>query len=97
MTKSTPWDMAKLSLPPNVYLPPEHVVATGVRSLLYAGVPWKGSPTRVFAWYGSPPPVEQGEKLPAMVLVHGGMGTNVVDVEKAPSHSCKVRIARHRR
>ncbi len=56
MTKSTPWDMAKLSLPPNVYLPPEHVVATGVRSLLYAGVPWKGSPTRVFAWYGSPPP-----------------------------------------
>lgn len=78
MTTPTLWNMAELSQPPGVHLPPEDVVATGLRGLFYDGLPWKGSPTRVFAWYGSPP-VEPGEKLPAMVLVHGGMGTAFAD------------------
>ncbi|MCY3023980.1 MAG: acetylxylan esterase, partial [Planctomycetota bacterium] len=46
----------------------------GVKALFYDGVPWKGKPTRVFAWYGAPQ-VEAGKKVPAMVLVHGGGGT----------------------
>jgi len=40
----------------------------------YAGEPWLGKPTRIFAYYARPAePVEK--KLPAMVLVHGGGGT----------------------
>ncbi|MFN9296691.1 MAG: hypothetical protein ACK6DZ_03155, partial [Acidobacteriota bacterium] len=43
----------------------------GVKALYYESVPWKGKPTRVFAYYGAP----AGKKLPAMVLIHGGGGT----------------------
>jgi dienelactone hydrolase len=45
-----------------------------VRTLFYDGVPFKGKPTRVFAYYGAPK-VPPGTKVPAMVLVHGGGGT----------------------
>jgi dienelactone hydrolase len=45
-----------------------------VSALFFDGVPYKGAPTRVFAWYGTPK-VEPGRKVPAMVLVHGGGGT----------------------
>lgn len=67
------WDMAALSQPPRTYEAPGFS-APRVRSLFYEGLPWKGEPTRVFAYYGAPekPP---GEKVPAMVLVHGGGGT----------------------
>lgn len=46
----------------------------GVRALFYEGEPYRGKPTRVFAYYGAPQG-EPGKKLPAMVLVHGGGGT----------------------
>ncbi|MCP4639288.1 MAG: prolyl oligopeptidase family serine peptidase [bacterium] len=54
---------------------PEHFT-TGdrVRPLFYEGLPWHGEPTRVFAWYGVPDHAE-GERVPAMVLAHGGGGT----------------------
>lgn len=42
-----------------------------VRSVLYAGEPYRGKPTRVFAWYARP--AAEG-KYPAVVLVHGGGG-----------------------
>ena len=67
------WDMQKLSVAPAVY-PASDFNEPGVRALFFDGLPWKGKPTRVFAWYGVPPHKE-GEKLPAMVLVHGGAGT----------------------
>jgi dienelactone hydrolase len=67
------WDMQKLSVAPQMY-PAGDFHAQGVRSLFFEGLQWKGRPTRVFAWYGVPPHKE-GEKLPAMVLVHGGAGT----------------------
>jgi dienelactone hydrolase len=44
-----------------------------IRPLFYEGLPWKGKPTRVFAWYGVPENMDG--KVPAMVLVHGGGGT----------------------
>jgi len=59
--------------PPSTY-PAPGFEAPGVRALFYDGLPWKGKPTRIFAWYGAPPP-EAGKKVPAMVLVHGGGGT----------------------
>ncbi|MEK6795740.1 MAG: acetylxylan esterase [Spirochaetota bacterium] len=52
--------------------------ADGVTSLFYEGMPWNGRPTRVFAWYGAPTHATD-EKLPAIVLVHGGGGTAFAD------------------
>ncbi len=48
--------------------------ADGVEALFYQGMPWKGKPTRVFAWIGMPK-VEPGKAVPGIVLVHGGGGT----------------------
>lgn len=64
-----PWDIQTLSRPPQVY--EAETQESGVRALFYDSVPWKGKPTRVFAYYGAP----AGKKLPAMVLIHGGGGT----------------------
>lgn len=48
---SLPWDLAALSRPPAV----EWLDASApVRSLLYAGEPFQGRPTRVFAYYATP-------------------------------------------
>lgn len=68
-----PWDLDALSRPPAVY-PAEGFNETGVRALFYEGPPFAGKPTRVFAWYGAPEN-SGAQKLPAMVLVHGGGGT----------------------
>ena len=66
---AAPWDIKQLSTPPKIY---EAVTQEpGVRALYFESVPWKGKPTRVFAYYGAP----AGNKLPAMVLIHGGGGT----------------------
>jgi len=46
----------------------------GVRAIWFEVAPYKGKPTRVFAYYGAPERKGQ-EKLPAMVLIHGGGGT----------------------
>ena len=46
---------------------------SGVKPVFYDALPWKGKPTRVFAWLGLP---EQHDgKVPGIVLVHGGGGT----------------------
>jgi sugar lactone lactonase YvrE/dienelactone hydrolase len=76
LPETTPWDLAKLSEPPAVeWLDKE----SPVRSLLYAGEPYTGRPTQVFAYYATPGTLAgkpDGEKkLPAVVLVHGGGGT----------------------
>ena len=58
-----------LSRTPKVY--EAHTQEPGVRALYFESVPWRGKPTRVFAYYGAP----AGKKLPGMVLIHGGGGT----------------------
>lgn len=45
-----------------------------MRAFYYEGEPYRGKPTRVFAYYGAPK-VEPGKKVPGMVLIHGGGGT----------------------
>jgi dienelactone hydrolase len=73
----TPWNLKRLSQPPKVHdaAAPR---ADPMRAFFYDGLPWKGNPTRVFAFYGVP--ARKGaERLPAMVLVHGGDGTAFAD------------------
>ncbi len=48
--------------------------AEGAKAIFFDGLPWKGKPTRVFAWVGVPK-LEPGKKAPGIVLVHGGGGT----------------------
>ena len=83
LPKSSPWDLAKLSEPPKF----EWIDAKGpVRSLFYEGEPFKGHPTRVFAYYASPatldPNAAKGQKFPGVVLLHGGGGTAFSDWAK---------------
>src|SRR4051794_1470454 len=65
--------LGNLTAPPAVH-PAEGFAAEGeLRPLFYDGLPYRGKPTRVFAWYGRP--AGRAGKVPAMVLVHGGGGT----------------------
>lgn len=72
------FDLEALSNVPQVF-PTDIAAVEGVKSFFYAGLTYKGKPTQVFAYYGVPerPAGEdqQSEKLPAMVLIHGGGGT----------------------
>lgn len=45
--------------------------------LFFEGLPYRGKPTRVFAWLGLP--VEREGPVPGVVLVHGGGGTAFKD------------------
>jgi dienelactone hydrolase len=64
-----PWDVQALQTTP---LKPEWgEVAGKAREVYYPGEPYKGKPTRVFAYYAKP----AGDgPFPAVVLVHGGGG-----------------------
>ena len=72
-----PWDTKALFQPPQQYEAPD-METPGVKAIFYDALPWKGKPTRVFALYGIPE-TKPGERLPAMVLVHGGGGTAFSD------------------
>ncbi len=59
---------------PVVY-PAETFESDGViKPIFYQALPYQGKETRVFAWLGIPE-VSAGQKVPAVVLVHGGGGT----------------------
>jgi dienelactone hydrolase len=72
------WDLEALSKPPRT-ADAEGFQVEGLKAVTYDGVDWKGNPTRVFAWIGVP---KAEEKVPAMVLVHGGGGTAFSDWAK---------------
>jgi len=65
--------LGRLTAPPAVY-PADGFASDGtLKPLFFEALPWKGNPTRVFAWLGVPS--AHNGKLPAIVLVHGGGGT----------------------
>jgi dienelactone hydrolase len=69
------WDLKALSAPPAFdWVDRDSVVA----SLLFTGIPHRGRPTRVFAYYSDPDRIvgrpSAGRRYPAVVLVHGGGG-----------------------
>lgn len=76
--RSGPWDLNALFKTPAI----TWGGTTGlVQELFYEGEPWKGKPTRVFAYLGRPAAEnDRGSTMtrpaprPAMVLVHGGGG-----------------------
>lgn len=68
-----PWT-AVLSRPvPRAY--PSELRAEGVTGVMLEGEPYQGKETRFFAWYGLPKAAAATNKVPAMVLIHGGEGT----------------------
>lgn len=72
------FDLETLGKAPEVF-PTDVAAAEGVKSFFYEGLPYHGKPTRIFAYYGVPATPAganpEKEKLPAMVLIHGGGGT----------------------
>ncbi len=72
-TNPIPWDLGALSKAPE-WKTLERPKADLVKAISFAGLPFQGKPTRVFAWLGIPT-LAPGEHAPAMVLIHGGGGT----------------------
>ena len=74
------WDVPGLSAAPRSW-PVEEACSNaggrveGVLPVWIEGEPYRGRPTRVFAWWGLPAGASVAAKVPAMVLVHGGGGT----------------------
>lgn len=66
-------DLGKLTAAPARFPSEGFASDGGVQAIYFEGLPWKGRPTRVFAWLGLPQ--NRGGKVPAIVLVHGGGGT----------------------
>jgi dienelactone hydrolase len=71
------WHTPELQAPPQTYPAPGFEEA-GVEPLFFEGLPWRGEATRVFAWLGMPVH-KPGDKVPGIVLVHGGGGTAFVE------------------
>jgi dienelactone hydrolase len=68
------WDLKALFKVPKVHKTEERP-ARGLRSFFYEGTPYKGKPTRVFAYYAIPEGTRPPGGWPAMVCAHGGGGT----------------------
>lgn len=51
---------------------------SGAKAVFYDSIDWKGKKVKVFAWIGIPEH-KKGEKVPGIVLVHGGGGTAFAD------------------
>ncbi|MEY4484110.1 MAG: Acetyl esterase Axe7A precursor [Verrucomicrobiota bacterium] len=66
------WDVAALSKPLTSIETPEGKVE-GLQSFLLDGLPYKGRPTKFYAYLGNPANVTG--KVSTVVLVHGGGGT----------------------
>ncbi len=66
------WDMALIYKAPTVEAAEEAKV-DGLQSIYVEGLPYKGRPTRFYAYLGFPKGVSG--KVPAVVLTHGGGGT----------------------
>jgi dienelactone hydrolase len=67
------WDLGALAQPPT-WESLERPASASAKPIFFKGPPLRGKPTRVFAWLGLPD-AKPGEKVPGMVLVHGGGGT----------------------
>lgn len=65
--------LGQLTAPPAMRAADGFPQEGGLRAIFFDALPWRGNPTRVFAWLGVPE--ERAGRLPGIVLVHGGGGT----------------------
>ncbi len=65
--------LGSLTNPPALHAAEGFAKDGGLRAIYFDALPWKGQPTRVFAWLGLP--AKGAGKVPGVVLVHGGGGT----------------------
>jgi dienelactone hydrolase len=68
------WDTVTLAKTPPTH-PAAERPAAGMKSLFYEGLPYKGKPTWVFAYYAAPQGTAPAGGWPAVVCAHGGGGT----------------------
>jgi len=73
-TKRGPWDIDRLFAAPT-YRESDKAKREGLKALLYAGLTYRGEPTEVFAYYGTPKGEQPEDRWPAVVCIHGGGGT----------------------
>lgn len=69
-----PWNLKQLFKTPDVF-ETKDCKKIGLHAIYYQGLPYKGKETRVFAYYGLPKGASAKNKVPGVVLVHGGGGT----------------------
>ena len=64
------------------------VIGTGeLKTIYFDGLMYEGKSTRVYAWIGIPEGASANDKIPGIVLVHGGGGTAFKEwVEKWTAH-----------
>lgn len=73
------WDVDLLRRSPATQ-PAAEAAVDGVQAIWIDALPFRGKPTKVFAYFGMPAkPAEVNEKFPGVVLVHGGGGTAFAD------------------
>lgn len=71
---ATLWDLQKLGTPPAVEIA-EEFDTEACHAIFFEGEPWRGKPTKVFAYYGLPKSASRDAPVPGIVCVHGGSGT----------------------
>lgn len=66
-------ELGQLTAPPSLPAAEGFGDEPGLRPIFYAGVPWQGKPTKLFAWLGLPP--NRTGNVPGVLVVRGGGGT----------------------
>lgn len=74
LSPQMPWDKTEIFSVPKTYPGPQRFKQDGLHTIFYSGLEYEGKPTRIFACYGLPE-TKPGQKVPAVVLAHGGGGT----------------------
>lgn len=69
---------SKVWVPPGIY-PVSQLDVGDIKAIYYDGLAYQGKATRVFAYIGHPSGASTVNKVPAIVLVHGGGGTALAD------------------
>ena len=67
--------LGSLREPPAMQLAEGFALDGRLKPVFFDALPWKGTPTKVFAWIGLPKGASQEKPVPGIVLVHGGGGT----------------------
>lgn len=69
--------LGKLADVPKIHSADGFAEDGNLKPIYFDGLPWKGKPTRVFAWLGLPQSNSRvgDAKVPGVVLLHGGGGT----------------------